>query len=240
MKLNCLIIDDEPMAVKVIQNHLKEFPDITVVNTFQHPLEALSVIESNSIDLIFLDINMPKITGLDFLKSISIKPHVIITTAYREFAVESFELDVADYLIKPIPFARFLKAIDKVRHLIQLEKGLSEPIVNKPHIFIKSDKKLIKVYLSEILFVESLKDYIKISTTAGDFLVLRSITSIEEELPNEYFLRIHRSFIVSVEKVKAVEGNTVEVSNRKIPIGRNYLKDAKRIILHITEDNEKP
>lgn len=237
MELNCLIIDDEPMAVEVIENHLKRMTDIKVSGTFQNPLNALQQLENEKVDFIFLDINMPLISGLDFLKSISIKPRVIITTAYREFAVDSFELDVVDYLIKPIPFARFLKAIDKVKHLMQLERGKPEKIIEKPHLFVKADKKLVKVYLSDILFVESLKDYIKISTVAGDLLVLRSITSIEEELPADQFLRIHRSFIVSIEKIRAIDGNTVEVSHHKIPIGRNYTKEAKKIILNQTDED---
>jgi DNA-binding LytR/AlgR family response regulator len=198
------------------------------------------LIETETIDLIFLDINMPKVSGLDFLRNIKLKPHVIITTAYREFAVESFELNVADYLVKPIPFARFLKAIDKVKNLIQLEKGITAEttVKEQPHIFLKSNKKLVKVYLNEILFIESLKDYIKIVTTAGDFMILKSITAIQDELPSEQFLRVHRSFIVSIEKIKALEGNTIETANRKIPIGRNYLKDVRKAILNIEDDEE--
>lgn len=238
MELNCVIIDDEPMAVEVIENHLKRMPDIKMLGTFQNPLDALPQLENEKIDFIFLDINMPHISGLDFLRSISIKPRVIITTAYREFAVDSFELDVVDYLIKPIPFARFLKAIDKVKHFVQLERGKPEKVSEKPHLFVKADKKLVKVYLADILFVESLKDYIKISTVAGDLLVLRSITSIEEELPGDQFLRIHRSFIVSIDKIRAIDGNTVEVSHHKIPIGRNYTKEAKKIILNQTEEDQ--
>lgn len=240
MQLNCLIIDDEEMAIKVIENHLQEFPDIKVIGTFQNPMAALPVIENEAIDLVFLDINMPKVSGLDFLRNIKLKPHVIITTAYREFAVESFELNVVDYLVKPIPFARFLKAIDKVNSLIQLEKGIpAEPQTREqPHIFLKSNKKLVKVYLNEILFIESLKDYIKIATTVGDFMILKSITAIQEELPPEQFMRIHRSFIISIEKIKALEGNTVETANRKIPIGRNYLKDVRKAILNL-EDGEE-
>lgn len=240
MQLNCLIIDDEEMAIKVIENHLQEFPDIKVIGTFQNPMAALPVIENETIDLVFLDINMPKVSGLDFLRNIKLKPHVIITTAYREFAVESFELNVVDYLVKPIPFARFLKAIDKVNSLIQLEKGIpSEPQTREqPHIFLKSNKKLVKVYLNEILFIESLKDYIKIATTVGDFMILKSITAIQEELPPEQFMRIHRSFIISIEKIKALEGNTVETANRKIPIGRNYLKDVRKVILNLEDDDE--
>lgn len=240
MQLTCLIIDDEEMAIKVIENHLRDFPDIKVAGTFQNPMAALSLIETETIDLIFLDINMPKVSGLDFLRNIKLKPHVIITTAYREFAVESFELNVVDYLVKPIPFARFLKAIDKVNNLIQLEKGITAESQTKeqPHIFLKSNKKLVKVYLNEILFIESLKDYIKIVTTAGDFMILKSITAIQDELSSDQFLRVHRSFIVSIEKIKALEGNTIETANRKIPIGRNYLKDVRKAILNIEDDED--
>jgi len=142
-------------------------------------------------------------------------------------------------LVKPIPFARFLKAIDKVNNLIQLEKGIPEPLTKEqPHIFLKSNKKLVKVYLTEILFIESLKDYIKIATTVGDFMILKSITAIQDELPSDQFLRVHRSFIVSIEKIKALEGNTIETANRKIPIGRNYLKDVRKAILNIEDDEE--
>jgi len=240
MQLNCLIIDDEEMAIKVIENHLLEFPDIKVIGTFQNPMAALPIIENEAIDLIFLDINMPKVSGLDFLRNITLKPHVIITTAYREFAVESFELNVADYLVKPIPFARFLKAINKVNNLIELGKGIPTELLGKEqaHIFLKSNKKLVKVYLNEILFIESLKDYIKIATTAGDFMILKSITAIQDELPSEQFLRVHRSFIVSIDKIKALEGNVIETANRKIPIGRNYLKDVRKAILNLEGDED--
>ncbi|MFC2109136.1 LytR/AlgR family response regulator transcription factor [Bacteroidota bacterium] len=233
MKLKCLIIDDEPLAIKVIENHLKEFDNIELVGTFNTAIAALSTIKEKDIDVLFLDINMPKMSGLDFLRSLTLKPHVVITTAYREYAVDSFDLDVLDYLVKPIPFSRFLKAINKVTNRINLEKEkLPETSISEePHIFLKVDKKLIKIKLNDILYIESLKDYIKVFTRIGDYLVHKSMTSISDELP-ENFLRIHRSFNIAINKITAVEGNSVEIANRRIPIGRNYLQEAKQKILN--------
>jgi DNA-binding LytR/AlgR family response regulator len=234
MKVKCIIIDDEPLAVKVIQNHLNEIPHMELVAIFNSPIAALPIIESHDIDVLFLDINMPKMSGLEFLRSLTEKPHVVITTAYREYAVESFDLDVLDYLVKPIPFGRFLKSIHKVTNRINFEKEkLSEVMLKEePYIFLKVDKKLMKIKLNDILFIESLKDYIKVITTIGDYLVHKSMTSISEELPSENFLRIHRSFTIAINKISSVEGNSVEIANRRIPIGRNYLQNAKQIILN--------
>ncbi len=234
MKIKCIIIDDEPLAIKVIKNHLNEFENIELVATFNTPIAALPVIESNEIDVIFLDINMPKMSGLDFLRTLTNKPHIVITTAYREYAVESFDLDVLDYLVKPIPFGRFIKAINKVYSRINLEKDkqTENSFREDPYIFLKVDKKLMKIKLSDILYIESLKDYIKVNTVLGDYLVHKSMTSISEELPGENFIRIHRSFTIAINKIKSVEGNSVEIANRRIPIGRNYLQSAKQKILN--------
>ena len=234
MKIKCIIIDDEPLAIKVIKNHLKEFENIELVATFDTTISALPDIESNEIDVIFLDINMPKMSGLDFLRTLTNKPHIVITTAYREYAVESFDLDVLDYLVKPIPLGRFIKAINKVYSRINLEKDkLPEKSFREdPYIFLKVDKKLMKIKLNDILYIESLKDYIKVNTVLGDYLVHKSMTSISEELPDENFIRIHRSFTIAINKITAVEGNSVEIANRRIPIGRNYLQTAKQKILN--------
>ena len=232
--MRCIIIDDEPLAIKVIENHLKEFQHIELIATFNNPFSALSIIENDEIDVLFLDINMPKMSGLEFLKTLTKKPHVVITTAYREFAVESFDLEVLDYLVKPIPFGRFLKCINKITNRINLEKDkFSESnIVEEPFIFLKVDKKLMKIKLNDILFIESLKDYIKVVTVAGDYLVHKSMTSISEELPSGNFIRIHRSFTIATNKITSVEGNSVEIANRRIPIGRNYLQMAKQKIFN--------
>jgi DNA-binding LytR/AlgR family response regulator len=177
---------------------------------------------------------MPKMNGLDFLRTLTNKPHIIITTAYREFAVECFDLDVLDYLVKPIPFGRFLKAINKVVNRMTLEKDkLSETTFKEePYVFLKVDKKLMKIKLKDILYVESLKDYIKVITVLGNYLVHKSMTSISEELPSDNFLRVHRSFLIAINKITSVEGNSVEIANSRIPIGRNYLEIAKQKILN--------
>ena len=185
MNVKCIIIDDEPLASKVIINHLKEFQNMELIGTFSTPIEALPIIDNNEIDVIFLDINMPKMSGLEFLKALSVMPLIVITTAYREYAVESFDLNVLDYLVKPIPFGRFLKAINKINNRINLEKERQSevPIKEDPFVFLKVDKKLMKIKLNDILYIESLKDYVKVFTTIGDYLVHKSMISMMEDLP---------------------------------------------------------
>jgi len=234
MKIKCIIIDDEPLAISVIKNHLNEFKNIELVASFNNPVEAISTIENNKIDVIFLDINMPKMSGMEFVRTLKNKPHIVITTAYREFAVESYDLDVLDYLVKPIPFGRFYKAINKIQDRINLEKEKLDKTLLKeaPFIFLKVDKKMIKIKLSDILYIESLKDYIKVFTEVGDYLVHKSMTSIINELPSNNFLRIHRSFAISIHKISSVEGNSVEINKKRIPIGRNYLLETKQKIFN--------
>ncbi|CAM1367537.1 DNA-binding response regulator [Tenacibaculum soleae] len=235
MNINCVIIDDEPLAIKVIKNHLQEFKNIVIVDTFNNPIEAMHTIESNKIDVIFLDINMPKMSGLEFLRNTKIKPHVIITTAYREFAIEGYDLDVLDYLVKPIPFPRFLKTINKLTQRIQSNNTDIE-ITKNSHIFLKVDKKLVKIKHNDILYIESLKDYIKVTTTENNYVVHKSLTSITEELPSEYFLRIHRSYTIASDKVNYIEGNSLNINNKRIPIGRKYLNITKQIILKTNDE----
>ena len=240
MKIKCIIIDDEPLAISVIENHLKNFDHIEIVGTFNNPLNAYRVLEQEKIDLIFLDINMPKMTGFTFIENLTYKPLIVITTAYREYAVKSYELNILDYLVKPIPFNRFLKTINKVYQQVYLNNAkVDVTLQQEPHIFLKVNKKLIKINLNDILYIESLKDYIKVITTIGDYVVHKSLTAITEELPQSNFIRIHRSYTISVNKVIALEGNTVEISNRKIPIGRNYVKQTKERIFNINDDKEK-
>ncbi len=234
MNIKCIIIDDEPLAVEVIESFLKEFKNIQVVDTFKDPIEALSILERGDIDAVFLDINLPRMNGLEFLKSLKDYPQAIITSAYKEYALESYELEVLDYLVKPISFNRFLKSINKLTaRLVSIKKN--EPsidVIQQPaHVFLKVDKKLVKILLSDILFIESLKDYIRVSTLEGTFLSHKSLTSISEELPSESFIRIHKSYTIAIDKVKSIEGNLVEVGEKRIPIGRNYAAHAKQRIL---------
>lgn len=240
MKIKCLIIDDEPLAISVIESHLKSFDYIEIVETFTNPLNAYRVLEKERIDLIFLDINMPQLTGFAFIENLSYKPLIVITTAYREYAVKSFELNILDYLVKPIPFDRFVKTINKVYQHVYLNTAKSDAgLQQEPHIFLRVNKKLIKTNLNDILYIESMKDYIKVITVIGDYVVHKSLTAITEELPPSSFMRIHRSYTISINKIDALEGNMVEISKRKIPIGRNYIKQAKERIFNISEDTEE-
>ena len=234
MKINCVIIDDEPLAINVIKSHLQEFQNITIVDTFNNPLEAIYTLENKDIDVLFLDINIPKMNGLDFLRNTPVKPHVIITTSYREFAADSYDLDVLDYLVKPIPFPRFLKSINKLTQRIHNNESIKSSIIQEEsYIFLKVDKKLVKVKYDDILFIESLKDYIKVSTITGNYIVHKSLTSITEELPENNFLRIHRSYTIAIDKVKSIEGNSIEINDKRLPIGRKYVNNTKQIILKI-------
>jgi len=234
MKIKCIIIDDEPLAAEVLENYLGEFSNMDLVGTYTNPLEALGVIESGEVDAVFIDINMPKMNGLDFIKSLEANPYFIITTAYREYAVESFDLDVLDYLVKPIPFTRFLKSINKLSQKFLNEKSAetSSQLVEKSFIFLKVDKKLMKIKFEDIYYIESLKDYIKVFTSSGDYLAHKSLSSISEEVPSKQFIRIHRSFTVALDKIQAVEGNSVLITGKRIPIGRKYINHAKDVILN--------
>jgi DNA-binding LytR/AlgR family response regulator len=232
MKINCIIIDDEPLAINVIKNHLKEIQDIHLVQTFNNAIDGLSFLKENKIDLIFLDINMPLLDGFSFIKSLEEKPLIIITTAHSEFAVESYNLDVLDYLVKPIPFQRFIKSINKV---FRTFSTANKTIVTteRPSIFVKIDKKKMKkIYLDEILVIESLKDYLKISTLSNKFIIHQTLSSFTEQLPSNNFIRIHRSYTVAIDKIDTIEGNSVEIGNIRYTIGRSYIDEVKRCILN--------
>jgi DNA-binding LytR/AlgR family response regulator len=237
MKIKCVIIDDEPLAIQIIEEYLKNFDHVEVVGTFTNPLKAYGILEQEKVDVIFLDINMPQMTGFTFIKNLNHKPLIVITTAYREYAVKSFELNILDYLVKPIPFNRFLKTMNKIYQQVYINTGGDASLQQEPHIFLKVNKKLMKVNLNDILYVESLKDYIKVITKLGDYVVHKSLTAISEELPQLNFIRVHRSFTISINKIVAIEGNTIEIANKKIPIGRNYLKQTKERILNTNEKN---
>jgi len=238
MKIKCVIIDDEPLAIKVIEDHLKNFDHIEVVATLTSPLKAYGILEQEKVDVIFLDINMPQISGFTFIENLTHKPLIVITTAYREYAVKSYELNILDYLVKPIPFNRFLKTINKVYQQVYIGSNANDTLIqHDPHIFLKVNKKLVKVNLNDILIIESLKDYIKVITTLDDYVVHKSLTTITEELPQSNFMRVHRSYTISINKIDAIEGNVIEIANRKIPIGRNYQKLTKERILNINNQN---
>jgi len=190
-------------------------------------VKAFDVLKKEKIDLIFLDIQMPKLNRIDFIKALSPAPKVIFTTAYREYAIESYELDVVDYLLKPIAFNRFLMAVNKAMCDGAEEKEIKElPTVltseDPPYIFLKADRKMVKIYLKDILYIESLKDYVRIKTSSKEIISLQKISYLEQKLPEDCFIRIHRSFIVPIKKIEAFSNHTVEVEGKELPIGRNY------------------
>ena len=232
MSIKCLIIDDEPLAINVIKNYLNDINDIVVVDTFSNAIDAINFLKNNHIDLIFLDINMPVFDGLSFIKSLEIKPLIVITTAYKEYAAETYELDVTDYLVKPISFPRFMKSVNKVFSNIEKNKKINT--VNKSKrafIFLRiNKKKLQKVFLDEILVVESLKDYLKISTSTERFIIHQTLSSFTDELPKDKFIRIHRSFTISIDKVESIEGNSIEIDGVRYVIGRTYIDLVKKIL----------
>lgn len=234
MKINCLIIDDEPLAINVIKNFLENFKNFEVVGTCKDAVEGFNFLSNQDVDVIFLDINMPTISGLDFLRSLQNPPAVVITTAYREYAVESFELDVIDYLVKPFSLQRFMKTISRIEQR-SAEKDSNEGNHSddneKAHVFFKIDKKMIKVYLDDILYIESLKDYVRIKTYDESLINHNNLVGIAEILPADDFVRIHRSYIIAINKVKAIDGNQVEIADKLLPIGRNYQKDIKNLLL---------
>nr|WP_294789201.1 LytTR family DNA-binding domain-containing protein [uncultured Flavobacterium sp.] len=232
MKIKCVLIDDEPLAIKVLQNYFTNFTDFEVIATFNNSLEALDFINSTAVDAVFLDINMPMMTGFELISLIENKTKVIITTAFREFAAESYDLDVLDYLVKPIPLPRFIKCINKITTEYNLKNNIKvETSKGDSHIFIKVDKKMMKINIEEILFVEGMKEYIKVVTPDKTYITHKSLTSLSEELPADRFLRIHKSYVIALNKVKSIEGNRVQIQSYNIPIGRNYSKDVKNKIL---------
>ncbi|TDO73510.1 LytTR family two component transcriptional regulator [Flavobacterium chryseum] len=232
MKIKCVLIDDEPLAIKVLQNYFNNFTDFEVIGTFNNSLEALDFINSTPVDAVFLDINMPMMTGFELISLIENKTKVIITTAFREFAAESYDLDVLDYLVKPIPLPRFIKCINKITTEYNLKNNIKvETTKGDSHIFIKVDKKMMKINIEEILFVEGMKEYIKVVTPDKTYITHKSLTSLSEELPADRFLRIHKSYVIALNKVKSIEGNRIQIQSYTIPIGRNYSKDVKNKIL---------
>ncbi|MDE3742044.1 LytR/AlgR family response regulator transcription factor [Maribacter polysaccharolyticus] len=232
MKIKCLIVDDEPLAINVIKNYLDQLDDFEISETFNNAVDALNFLKSNTVDVIFLDINMPVLDGINFIKSLEDPPLLIVTTAYDEFALETYELDVIDYLVKPFEFPRFMKALNKVNRRLKNTNTSLGKAEKRPFIFVKIDKKKMKkIFLDEILTVESLKDYLKINTTTGRYIIHSTLTNFTDLLPSEDFIRIHRSYTVAINKIDAVEGNSVEIEGLRYVIGKSYIDEVKQKIL---------
>jgi len=227
MKTNCLIVDDEPLAIKVIEAHVGKIPSLEVVATCSNAIEAFDVLMKQNIDLVFLDVEMPGITGMDLLKSLKKAPAVIITTAHRDFAIDAYELDAIDYLLKPIAFDRFFKSVSKyyqwhTSNSLEVKDAKPTSKSSEPYIYVRADRKVQKIPISEISFIESLKDYVKIHLANEVIITKEKISTLEEKLRDSIFIRIHRSFLVSTDHIKAFTAETIEVGDKELPIGRTY------------------
>jgi DNA-binding LytR/AlgR family response regulator len=235
-KIRCLIIDDEPPAQVVLKRFIGEVERLELAGTCNSAVEAISFIQTEPVDLLFLDIQMPGLLGTKFIRTLNSPPKVIFTTAYRKFAVEGFELNAVDYLLKPISFERFLTAVNKIFQLNlqpadgHREKSEIDAESNHPFLYIRSERKMVKVLFNEILYVESLKDYIKIVTTSKTIITRQAISSLEQMLPKGSFLRIHRSFIVAVNRIDSFNGETIDIAKNELPIGRLFKHEVNHLL----------
>jgi len=237
MTMNVIIVDDEPLALDVLETYVSKLPELKLVARCSSALEANEILRKKDVDLVFLDIQMPQITGIEFVRSLSDPPMIIFTTAYSDYALDGFDLGAVDYLLKPISLERFMKSVNKAREQYELRhhehSGSGGPDTDE-HFFVKADKKLVKVRFNDILYIEGLKDYVIIRLVEGRVITLQTMKSLEEKLPSGRFRRIHRSYIVSMNKIHAVVGNMVEVlekgQTKHLPIGKNYRDELLELI----------
>ena len=230
--IQCLLVDDEPPAREILRRYIDDIATMELAAECSNALQAFTVLQKEPIDLMFLDVRMPRMNGNDFLKSLRHPPKVILTTAYPEYAVEGYELDVVDYLLKPVPFDRFLKAVNKAFPTGGVPEEKMDVTEKKKQAFVyfRIDRKMKKVMLDDILYIESMKDYIKLFTSEGTLITKQSISSVEEMLPEKEFARVHRSYIISLNNIKSFTAEVIEIGNTNIPIGKLYRSDAMRIL----------
>jgi two-component system, LytTR family, response regulator len=243
MTHTCIIVEDEPLARSLLENYIQKVPYLQLIQSFSDPLKALEFLRENSVNILFSDIQMPEITGITLLKILIKKPLIILTTAYSEYAIEGYELDVLDYLLKPITFERFLKSVEKAslrlnaNQIVITEKNVVESIaVNpvseavQPYIFVKDGTKLVKIKLNEIMYIEGLKDYVAIYTPQQKIVSLQTIKSLESTLPEKQFIRIHNSYIVALEWIEAIQREKIQIGKVFLPISDTYRKAFKDFI----------
>ncbi len=242
--IRCLIVDDEPLALHILEDYIAKVPFLQLVKATTNPIEALTMVQEGNIDLVFLDVQMPELTGIQFLKIANGKTKVILTTAYSQYALEGYELDVVDYLLKPIAFDRFFKAAQKAQGIIQpaiapqaIEQQVQQIQPQQPQqdfmndfIFVKSEYKIQKVYLHQILYIEGLKDYISIFTPTERIITLQNMKKMEETLPDKHFMRVHKSYIVSLNKIDSIERSRIFIGDKVIPVGDTYRDQFFKVI----------
>lgn len=221
--INCIIVEDAPLAVDKLKNFISKVPLLDLAGTFDNGLDAFNFLQSNTIDLLFLDIQMEQFTGLQLLQALHTRPHIIIVSAYGEYAVQGFEYDVTDYLLKPYSFERFLKAVNKV----QTEMASNPPAqpLPKDYIFLKTEYRMVRINLCDILYIEGKGAYLHVITDTTRIMTLLSFKEIESLLPAKQFIRIHKSYLIAINKIDNIERNVVKIANMRIPIGKSYLKD---------------
>lgn len=243
-KIKCLIVDDEELARNLVENYIKRLPHLEVVAKCANPLEAMQVLQKEQVDIMFLDIQMPELTGIEFLKTLAQKPLIIFTTAYKEYALESYEYDIVDYLLKPFRFERFLQAVNKASNLLKKEttETTTTPTTSinttnttsenstptKDYILVKSEFKVFRIFYKDILYIESMKEYVAYHTKEGRTLSLGSLKKLQTDLPSQQFIRIHKSYIANIDRVAALEGNMVHIGDKKLPIGASYKEEVMK------------
>lgn len=233
--MKCLIVDDEPLARQLLESYVLKVNGLSLVKSCEHAIEAFTVIQNRPVDLVFLDIQMPQVTGIDLLRSLKQRPRVILTTAYREYAFEAYDLDVVDYLLKPISFERFLRSISKIYQLKQpVEQGeellTGVQTFEEAYIYLREEREMVKVFLKDILYIESMRDYVRVKTHDRQIVTYQKISYLEQKLPEKKFVRIHRSFIVAYDKIASFTSQSVRIGALNIPIGRNYKNETLRVL----------
>jgi len=224
MTKNCIIVDDEQTARNILKAYISDVSFLKLINEFKNALEALEFIKHNNIDIIFIDIEMPKLSGLNFVKIIDSNAQIIFTTAHREFALDGFELNAIDYLLKPFSFDRFLKAVQKTIPKTTLNMPLSNSIKTSDHIYVKVNKQMIKVYFKTLLYIEGLSNYVKLYTNNGSLVVYDKLSSLIDDLPSNEFMRVHKSYIINTSKIELYTNEYVEIDNKHIPVSNTYRK----------------
>ncbi|MBK9637162.1 MAG: response regulator transcription factor [Bacteroidetes bacterium] len=228
-KLKCIVVDDEPLAQEVLERYLQNIREIEVVTTCSNALEAFEVLNHEAIDLMFLDISMPVISGLDFLRSLHKAPAVIITTAHPDFALQGYDLDVVDYLVKPVSMERFMKAVNKAIERVRVPLPVAR-VAQPDYMFVKSDQKLIRINFADIHYIEGMKDYVKIFTNEKMIVTLHTMKFFEANLPSDQFIRIHKSYIANSSSIKSISGNELELHQNRLPIGSSYKENLMKMI----------
>ena len=231
MKINCIAIDDEPLALDIIRDYCSKVPFLNLIRTFDNAMDSIEFIRSNELDLLFLDIQMEELTGIQLLHALKHRPYVIFTTAYDSYAIQGFELDIIDFLLKPISFERFVKSVDKVYERMQTDlmlKAKPEQVPASPtedaYFFVKTETRMEKVRYADVLYIEGMGDYWRIITPAKRIMTLLNFKKLEEMLPSRQFIRVHKSFIVAVDKIESIERNRIKIADRHIPVSETFRK----------------